>query len=505
MTKIITRFPPSPTGFLHIGGLRTALYNYLLAKKNKGKFLLRIEDTDRKRYVEGAIEDIIDTLNFFKLKFDNEPVFQSQRLNVYKKAAQKLIDSGLAYYCFCTPERLEELHQKQRNLKKPTMYDKKCRDLTEQQVAEQLKNEVPYVIRLKMPENETIEFDDLIRGHVKFATDLLDDQILIKSDGFPTYHLASVVDDAEIGVTHVMRGEEWLSSTPKHIILYKFLNLQAPQFAHVPLLLNPDRSKLSKRVGDVAVKDYLEKGYLPEALLNFVLFLGWNPGDEREIFSLDEMVKEFSLEKINKSGAVFNVEKLDWINGQYIRRKSLEELANFAVYFYIKEGILKPIFRSAEVKPELTGYMGQNIEEDLVVKKSGEIISFDKFKMIIATEKERVKTLTELPEATKFFFQEPEYEKEMLVWKKADMEKTKQALDLIYNLLKEIDEKDFTADMLEKKVMEFIKANQLDTGTNLWPMRVALTGRQKSPGPFEVAAVLGKEKVLNRLKKAMEY
>jgi len=237
--KVITRFPPSPTGFLHVGSLRTALYNYLFAKQNNGKFLIRIEDTDQKRLVKGSDKDILERLEMFGLKHDNKPFYQSKRLEKYQKAAQQLIESGHAYYCFCTSDRLEELHQKQRNLKKPTKYDGLCRNLSQEDIDKNLSDKKPNVIRLKVPQDETIEFDDLIRGKVKFESNLIDDQILMKSDGFPTYHLASVFDDNEMDITHVMRGEEWLSSTPKHILLYRYLEFPQPEFAHLPLLLNP--------------------------------------------------------------------------------------------------------------------------------------------------------------------------------------------------------------------------------------------------------------------------
>ncbi|MBU1165071.1 glutamate--tRNA ligase [Patescibacteria group bacterium] len=471
MSKVITRFPPSPTGFLHVGSLRTALYNFLFAKANNGKFLLRIEDTDQKRLVKGSDKDIMDRLKLFGLYYDNKPFYQSKRLDIYQKIAHKLVEEGKAYYCFCKPERLENLHQQQKNMKKPTMYDALCSKLNNQQIKEKIDVGRAHVVRLRIPKNETIEFNDLIRGKVKFETNLIDDQIILKSDGFPTYHLASVVDDNEMGITHVMRGEEWLSSTPKHIILYKFLGYKQPEFAHLPLLLNPDRSKLSKRVGDVSVKDYLEKGYLPEALLNFILLLGWNPGDEKEIFSLDEMIKEFDVKKIHKAGAVFNVEKLDWINGHYIRNTKLGDLTKLA----------KPYYEKANIKAD------------------------DKFlEKVIATEQERVKRLEELPELTRFFFEDIKYDKKMLVWKKSTADQTKKNLRSLHDFLDKLPENKFTADTLEKEIIDFIKKNDLGTGDVLWPMRVALTGKEKSPGPFEVAGVLGKEKVLERIKNAIK-
>lgn len=341
-----TRFAPSPTGFLHVGGLRTALYSYLVAKQAKGKFLLRIEDTDRERYVPEGTLNILKSLYWAGIvpdegiKLDAEsdpdeptiiqegnsgPYIQSERLEIYQQYANQLIREGNAYYCFCTPERLEELRERQQANQQPTMYDRRCLDIDPAKAKKRANKGEPHVIRLKMPrEGETV-FSDLIHSKVSFKNELIDDQVLIKSDGFPTYHLAVVVDDHLMEVTHVIRGEEWVSSTPKHIQLYKYFGWEMPQFAHLPLILNPDKSKLSKRQGDVAVEDYRAKGYLPEALINFIALLGWNPGDERELFTLDELVKEFSLDKVSKAGAVFNLEKLNWYNKEYIKRLPLSE------------------------------------------------------------------------------------------------------------------------------------------------------------------------------------
>ncbi|MCH7773967.1 MAG: glutamate--tRNA ligase, partial [Bacteroidetes bacterium] len=328
------RFAPSPTGFLHIGGLRTALYNYLFAKNQNGKIILRIEDTDRKRFVEGAVENLLKTLEWAGIDFDegpeiggeSEPYFQSQRLEIYKKYADDLISKGKAYYAFDTPERLQHLREQQQKLNQQTMYDKFALTLSQDEVGKKLENGETYVVRLNVQPNETVVVDDLIRGKVEFDTNIVDDQVLIKSDGFPTYHLANVVDDHLMGITHVIRGEEWLSSTPKHVLLYEYLGWEKPVFAHLPLLLNPDKSKLSKRQGDVAVEDYRNKGYLKEALINFVALLGWNPGDEQEFFTMEELINKFSLERVHKAGAVFNIEKLNWLNAEHLRSKPNDEL-----------------------------------------------------------------------------------------------------------------------------------------------------------------------------------
>ncbi len=301
------RFAPSPTGYLHIGGLRTALYNYLFAKNQNGKIILRIEDTDRKRFVEGAIENLIDTLNWAGINFDEgpniggefKPYLQSERLDIYKRLAEKLVFEDKAYYCFCTPERLEKLKEEQQKQKLPqTKYDKHCLHLSKSKIENNLNTKIPFVIRLNVHPDEKIIFNDVIRETVEFDTNNIDDQVLIKSDGYPTYHLANVVDDHLMEISHVIRGEEWLSSTPKHVILYEYFGWEKPVFAHLPLLLNPDKSKLSKRQGDVAVEDYREKGYLKEALINFVALLGWNYGDDKEFYEMDELIKKFSLERV---------------------------------------------------------------------------------------------------------------------------------------------------------------------------------------------------------------
>ena len=328
-TPVRVRFAPSPTGFLHVGGLRTALYNYLFAKNRNGQFVLRIEDTDQSRKVEGAVENLIATLDWAGIRFDEGPgrggdcgpYVQSERLSIYREHAEKLVDQGNAYYCFCTPQRLEEVRKRQTAMKLAPSYDRHCRDLPASETQRKREAGESCVIRMKVPVGGETTFDDIIRGKVTIANKVLDDQVIIKSDGFPTYHLAVVVDDHLMKISHVIRGEEWLSSTPKHVMLYGYFGWALPQFAHLPLLLNPDKSKLSKRQGDVAVEEYRAKGYLKEALVNFVAFLGWNPGDEREIFSLEDLVREFSLERVGKAGAVFNVEKLNWMNFQHLRQK----------------------------------------------------------------------------------------------------------------------------------------------------------------------------------------
>ena len=483
--KIRTRFAPSPTGYLHVGGLRTALYAYLLAKQNKGDFLLRIEDTDRERFVADGTLNILKSLYWAGLVPDEGvclkgeeivqkgkfgPYIQSERLEIYAKYATQLLAQKDAYYCFCKPERLEALREQQQRLKQPTGYDGHCLHLSAEEVKAKLDAGEKHVVRMKMPQDGETVFNDLIRGEIKFQNALVDDQIIVKSDGYPTYHLAVVVDDHSMNITHVIRGEEWISSTPKHLQLYKYFGWEAPQFAHLPLNLNADKSKLSKRQGDVAVEDYRRKGYLPEALLNFVAFLGWNPGDEREIFSLSELVKEFSLAKVSKSGSVFNLEKLDWFNKEYIKKLSDEELIERA----------KP-FLSEMINDK--GYSTKQLAK------------------IIALEKERVTTLSELPVALAFAFKLPDYPVELLVWKKSTAEEVKKILPEVLEELNKI--KKWTKADLEQKTGEWIKEKNYSNGQVLWPLRVALSGQEKSPGPYEIMEALDKEESLKRIEIAI--
>src|SRR3989339_694366 len=488
---IRTRFAPSPTGRLHVGGLRSALFNYLLAKKNQGNFLLRIEDTDQTRLMAGGIENILNSLVWAGIVpdegviYDSEmkisqkggkgPYIQSERLSTYQKYAQELLKKGFAYYCFCTKDRLEEIRTVQECSKLPTGYDGHCRELNSEHVAECLKKGMPYVIRLRMPREGVTTFTDLIRGEVTFKNELIDDQVLIKADGFPTYHLAVVVDDHLMEITHVIRGEEWLPSTPKHIQLYKMFGWKQPQFAHLPLLVNEQKQKLSKRHGDVSVEDYQEKGYLPEALVNFVAFLGWNPGDEREIFSLSALEKEFDFSRVSKAAAVFNVEKLDWYNQQYLRRYDQEALAILTRPFFQQAGL--PI----EDRP--LSWLAQ----------------------VVALEQSRASTLKQIVENTAFIFSdELSYEASLLVWKKSTREETKKNLGELTDFLSKIEESNWIKEDLEKSVGDWIKIGERGVGEILWPLRVSLSGKMNSPGPYEIAAVLGKTKTLDRLHQAQK-
>ena len=474
------RFAPSPTGFLHIGGLRTALYNYLFAKNHNGKLILRIEDTDRKRFVEGAVENLIDTLNWAGINFDEgpgvggdyAPYLQSERLQVYKELALKLISEEKAYYCFCTPERLEKLKEEQQKQKLPqAKYDKHCLSLSKSEIDEKLNSNAPFVIRLNVQPNQKVIFNDVIRETVEFDTNNIDDQVLLKSDGFPTYHLANVVDDHLMEITHVIRGEEWLSSTPKHIILYDYFGWEKPVFAHLPLLLNPDKSKLSKRQGDVAVEDYREKGYLKEALINFVALLGWNFGDDKEFYEMNELIEKFSLERVHKAGAVFNLEKLNWINYEHLRSKPDAE-------------VLK-MLRAEIAKLE---FSSNKYSDDYLLK-------------VITAMKERVSFVKEYLTKSSYFFQAPEsYEEQNLKkrWQEDSAEllnKLKERFEALVNPSKE----DF-----EKALDEVAIHLNVNKGKLVHPLRIAVSGVGEGPGVYDILSVLGKEETISRINAALE-
>ncbi len=503
--KVITRFAPSPTGFLHVGNLRTALYNYLLAKKHHGKFLLRIEDTDQARKVEGAAENLQLILKKFGLTPDNnsKPLIQSARLAMYQVAAQKLIKETKAYYCFCTKDRLDQLKQEQEKNHQPPRYDRHCRNLSQSEIAAQLTTGTPHVVRFVMPDIGQTTFTDLIRGPVSFENSLIDDQIIIKSDGFPTYHLASVVDDHDMKVTHVIRGEDWLSSTPKHLLLYQALGYQPPKFAHLPLLLNADKSKLSKRQGDVTAEGFLSQGYLPEALLNFILLLGWNPGTDQEIFNLKEMINQFSLEKVNKSGAVFNVQKLDWLNGHYIRAAQAEKITELAIPYLIQSGMIKPEFKAADVNQNVTGYLGTTINQ-IYTTADNQAISGEQLAAIVDNHRDKLKKMSDIVAEVDYIFQDLPYQTDILLWKKTTPAVAMTNLVKLIELLNQVDPADWQAVTLEGKVKQFITANGFGNGDILFPMRAAITGKSTSPGPLVAAELLGKDKTLVRLSVAIE-
>ncbi|MDP1620418.1 MAG: glutamate--tRNA ligase [Candidatus Moranbacteria bacterium] len=491
--KIRTRFAPSPTGYMHVGNFRTALYAYLFAKRNGGDFLLRIEDTDKKRYVPDALEKLIKIINWagldyvegvymdgdgkFFQKGDYGPYIQSERLEIYGKCAQQLVESGTAYYCFCDEETLEKKRQEQTANKQAPMYDRTCLKLAPEEIQEKIAKGEKYVIRQKINTAGITKYKDLIRGEIEFKNELLDDQILMKSDGYPTYNFANVVDDHLMGISHILRGEEFISSTPKYIQLYQNFGWNAPEFAHLPLLLNPDKTKLSKRQGDVAVEDYIKNGYLKEAIINFVVLLGWNMGEgsTQEIFSLRELEQVFDLKRVHKAGAVFDLKRLDWINAQYIKKLSADELYGKSLEFLAQ----KDFYLNA---PE-------NMKTEEYLKK------------VLTVEQERLVKLSEVGENNKFFFTDIEYGKDMLRWKDMSDEALKESLEKSIAVLSGIGADGWETKNIEEKL--FAAAGD-KKGDLLWPLRVALSGAQKSPSPMELAWVLGKQESLNRLRGAID-
>jgi glutamyl-tRNA synthetase len=493
-----TRFAPSPTGYLHVGGLRTALYAWLLAKQTGGQFLVRVEDTDKEREVPGAIAQMLKALHWAGIRPDegvvldengevaqrgeHGPYIQSERLHLYKAAAEKLLAQGDAYYAFDTKDDIEAMRNREQAAGNPApKYDAGVRmrmrnslTLPKEETDKLLADNTPYVIRLKMPEGETLAWDDAIRGQVSFHSRDVDDQVLLKSDGFPTYHLAHVVDDHLMKIDLVLRGEEWLSSTPKHLVLFSRLGYPVPRYAHVPLMLNSDRSKLSKRQGDVSVDEYSTKGYLPEALNNFIAFLGWNPGTTQELFTLDDMIQAFSLERVQKGGAVFDLQKLDWLQGQWMRILPEDDFVARA--------------RDASVAKV------PQVADDADFAKKAHLI------------RERITFFTEAPDMVGFFYVRPTPDLELLANPKQKVSVTDlpRFLGLLESILDLIPEDHWNDQRILGDVKAYVEKNDMKLGQILWPLRAALTGRAFSPGATEVAGVLGKEETMERIRAAMK-
>lgn len=477
--KVRVRFAPSPTGFLHIGGLRTALYNYIFSRHNNGEFILRIEDTDRTRYVEGAVDNLLSTLNWAGLFFDEGPgkegnfgpYMQSQRLDIYNKYIELLLKKKHAYHCFCTSERLEDLREEQQKKGFQPMYDKHCFNLTDDEIQTKLNLNIPYVIRLNVEPDKNIKIEDVIRGEVEINSNIVDDQILIKSDGYPTYHFANVVDDHSMKITHVIRGEEWLSSTPKHVLLYDYFEWEKPVFAHLPLLLNPDRSKLSKRQGDVAVEDYRSKGYLKEALINFIALLGWNAGDDKEFYYIDELIEKFTLKRVNKAGAIFNLEKLNWLNEVHIRNKTNKEILSM-----LREELTKSKYKDIQ------------FENHYLLK-------------VIESMKERVSFVKDFIEKCPYFYEAPVQFDDSVIrkrWKRdspALLNKLKDEFNILDNPSKE----DY-----ENTLKRTAEELEIGNGKLIHPLRLAVSGIGSGPGVFDIVETIGKGETIRRMEYALE-
>ncbi len=485
MSEFRLRFAPSPTGYLHIGGLRTALYNYLFAQKSGGKFILRIEDTDQTRFVEGAIENLIDSLEWSGVSYDEGvfiedgkvvqkgdygPYIQSERLDIYKKYVDQLVESGHAYYCFCSRERLETVREEQKIKGMIPKYDGFCRSVSLEEAKERVANGEEHVVRLKLPHNRDIEFNDLVRGSIVINTNDIDDQVLLKSDGYPTYHMAVVVDDHLMKITHIVRGEEWLPSTPKHVYLYEVFGWEKPIYVHLPTVLNKDRKKLSKRHGDVAVDDFIGKGYLPEALVNYLALVGWSPEDNEEILSMEDMINKFSFERVSKTGGIFDRDKLDWVNGHYIRAASIEKITDLSIPYLIEAGL---------------------IDEDFANSQR------DWLEILVEIVREGLANISEVVEKTEFMFKNEVQVENDEALEMLKSESIHELLDGIKEELKSVEQID------EEYANGFMKLIQKSTGIkgkNLFmPSRVALTGSLHGPEFAKIIYLLGKENILARV------
>ncbi len=465
------RFAPSPTGALHVGGVRTALYNYLFARNKNGKFLLRVEDTDVERSKKEWIDIITDGLSWLGLEWDDDIVFQSKRLNVYQEHALRLLEKGKAYYCYCTEEEIQKHKEIARILKKPFKYPRTCLKRDKGEIEYFEKEGRPKAIRFRVPEGKT-KFNDLIHGEIEFDNSEIEDFVLLKQDGFPTYQMAVVIDDHFMEITHVIRGDDHIANTPKQILLYKAFEWETPEFAHLPMILGPDKKRLSKRHGATSVTQFREEGFLSEALFNFLALLGWSPGDNREIISKEKMIKAFDIKNVNKRACVFDINKLLWMNSEYIKNLNDEELLKNVIPFYEK----KEWFEKEK--------------------------HIDVLKNIIPLFKTRIKILKELPEFSNYFFKRDyRYEKEGL--DKHFVEP--MVFEILENVLSEIISlKDFNKESVEKLIRGIAKQNSVKASFIIHPLRLVLTGKTVGPGLFDIMDVLGKEEVVFRIKRALK-
>ncbi len=484
MKQIRVRYAPSPTGYQHIGGLRTALFNYLFAKSNNGKFILRIEDTDQTRFFEGALEDIFETFKWIGIDYDegpgkegpHSPYFQSQRIKIYQEYAKILVEKGWAYYCYCDSERLEMVKKEQEVKKINIGYDRHCRNLSEKERKENEEKGIAPVIRFKAPLEGVTSFEDKILGKIEVNNETLQDFILLKSDGFPTYHLANIIDDHLMEITHVLRAQEWVPSTPNHILLYKAFGWDPPIFCHLPMVMGEDGQKLSKRHGATQVMEFRKNGYLPEALLNFVALLGWSYNDSQEIFSLEELCKFFNIEKINKAPAVFNYQKLKWFNSYYIKKMSEDKFLQAILPYFVAKKLIS-----------------ENLTTD----------ELQYLKKLIPLIQPRIELLSEAPDIIDFMFGEfPQYKNwEAIIPKKVEKESVinilTDSIQILRNLGKESDEE------LQNKLYSLAEKYGVKAGAVFMPIRIAITGTNKSPELFPIMHILGIDLVLRRLENAI--
>lgn len=470
------RYAPSPTGLQHIGGVRTALYNYFFARSQGGKFILRVEDTDRERYSDESLKDLYDTMDWLGLKADESPIVggpygpyvQSERIALYQKAAHELVEKGKAYYCFCTEERLAQLVEQQKAEKKDVQgYDRHCSTIPLEKAKKRIANGEKYVIRLRVPLDGESSFDDIILGHIKRKNrDVTPDPILLKSDGYPTYHLANVIDDHEMQITHILRAQEWVASVPLHVILYNAFGWTPPKFCHLPMVMGNDGHKLSKRHGSTSVCEFRKKGYLPEALINYVTLVGWSYDDKTEFFTKEELEKIFDINKIHTAPGIFDYKKLDWFNGQYIRKLTDEKLAS----------MIQPFMKES----------GLDVNESKLIK-------------YIPLIKERIKVLSDAPIMLKFLFETPVYtDKEKFLAKKQELDEAIKMLHLAYDAYLNTEDGEST-------LSDYAKENGIKMNNVFMPLRVAITGEPVSPPLRESIEILGKDATLKRITSAINF
>ena len=522
--SVRVRIAPSPTGPLHVGTARTALFNFLFARKSQGSFIVRIEDTDLERSDPKWEKNILENLKWLGILWDEGPVIgkgqkakdkghrvkskeqkyigdygpyrQSERGEIYEKYIKKLFNQGFLYWCFCSKEDLEAQKQEQMARGVAPKYTGRCRNLSKKEIEKYQKEGRKGILRFKVP-NKIIKVNDLLRGKLEFDTSLLGDIAVARDFKTPFYNLAVVIDDFEMKITHVIRGEDHIPNTPKQILFQEALEFPRPEYAHLPLILGPDRSKLSKRHGAVSIEEYKAQGYLSESLVNFMAFLGWNPATEEEIFSLENLIERFSLERVQKGGAIFNIKRLDWINGYYIRKMPPAELTEKCLPYLLKTHISKIESRSVAKAMERR-------RQKYKINETGEIIDFNYLKKVISLFQERMRRLSEIKESTDFFFKDKiSFDKKLLIWKSMSDDDVQKNLEKCYKILENLEEEEWQIMKIREVLMKEAE-KELDRGYLLWPLRVALTGKKGSPPPFEIAEILGKKRTLKRIEEAIE-